>query len=307
MKNACRNRFLDISWTRYYKKPGKDWLKFPKHCIWSHGGTAAPGFMIQSMKKPAEHSARALRLACRTGGHTGPTPGFAPGYAQANLVVVPCEHAFDFLLFCQRNPRPCPVLEVTDPGNPEPRQVAPGADLRTDLPRYRIWHDGLVVEEPANLLGHWRADAVAFLLGCSFSFEEALLAAGVPVRHIEQKTNVPMYHTSLACQPAGRFSGPLVVSMRPMKPAQAIHAALVCQRFPQSHGAPIHWGEPEAIGIHDIHSPDEGDPVEIRPGEVPVFWACGVTPQAAARQARLPWMATHVPGHMFVTDLRNES
>ena len=161
-----------------------------------------------------------------------------------------------------------------------------------------------MVEEPTALLGHWTEDSVAFLLGCSFTFEAALLEAGLPVRHIEQGKNVPMYKTNIACQPAGRFSGPLVVSMRPMTPGQAIEATLICQRFPQSHGAPIHLGDPEAIGIGRIDQPDEGDAVEIRRGEMPVFWACGVTPQAAAKQAKLPWMATHAPGHMFVTDLR---
>ena len=256
------------------------------------------------MAPTTENPAKSLRLACRAGTHNGPTPGLAPGYGQANLVVVPREHAFHFLLFCQRNPKPCPVLEVTDPGDPEPRLTAPGADLRTDLPRYRIWRDGRVAEETTSLLGHWPEDAVAFLLGCSFSFEAALLAAGLPVRHIEQGRNVPMYRTTVPCQPAGPFAGPLVVSMRPMTPAQAIQAALICNRFPQSHGAPIHWGDPADLGIPDIHRPDEGDPVEIRPGEVPVFWACGVTPQAAATHAKLPWMATHSPGHMFVTDMK---
>ena len=256
--------------------------------------------------KQLPSKAQALRLACRARTHTGPTPGYAPGYSQANLVVVPQQHAFDFLLFCQRNPRPCPVLEVTDPGDPQPKETAPGADLRTDLPRYRIWRNGEVVEEPTDLLGHWTEDSVAFLLGCSFTFEAALLEAGLPVRHIEQGKNVPMYKTNIACQPAGRFSGPLVVSMRPMTPGQAIEATLICQRFPQSHGAPIHLGDPEAIGIGRIDQPDEGDAVEIRRGEIPVFWACGVTPQAAAKQAKLPWMATHAPGQMFVTDLREQ-
>ena len=204
-------------------------------------------------------------------------------------MVVPRELAFDFLLFCQRNPKPCPLLDVTEPGSPEPAFVAPGADVRTDLPRYRVYRRGEQVEEPADLNEWWRPDSVAFLLGCSFTFESALLQAGVPLRHIEQGCNVPMYRTNIACLPAGAFRGPLVVSMRPLTPAQAVTATQVCARFPRAHGVPVHFG----------------DPVEVRPGEVPVFWACGVTPQAVATEARPPLLLTHKPGHMFVTDLRD--
>jgi uncharacterized protein YcsI (UPF0317 family) len=224
---------------------------------------------------------------------------------QANLVVVPRELAFDFLLFCQRNPKPCPLLDVTEPGSPEPRLVAPGADLRTDLPCYRVYRSGKLVEEPSDLLPFWRDDMVGFLLGCSFTFENALLQAGLPVRHLEMGCNVPMYRTNLACRPAGVFRGPMTVSMRPLTPAQAVRAVEVCSRFPRAHGAPIHLGDPEALGIRDLGNPDFGDPVEIRPGEIPVFWACGVTPQTVAMEARPPLLLTHKPGHMFVTDLRN--
>jgi len=227
------------------------------------------------------------------------------GYVQANLVVVPRDLAFDFLLFCQRNPKPCPLLDVTEAGNPEPCLVAPGADLRTDLPRYRVYRDGEVVDEPTDLARWWRDDLVGFLLGCSFTFESALLQAGVPVRHLEQGCNVPMYRTSIACRPAGVFHGPMVVSMRPLTPAQAVTATRVCGRFPRAHGVPVHFGDPEAIGIRDLSKPDFGDPVEMRSGEVPVFWACGVTPQAVAMQSRPPFLITHKPGHMFVTDLRD--
>lgn len=236
---------------------------------------------------------------------TGPTPGLALGHVQANLVVVPRPLAFDFLLFCQRNPRPCPVLDVTEPGDPEPRRIAPGADLRTDLPRYCLYRDGRLAAEYDDVRGLWSADFVSFLLGCSFTFENALLAAGLPVRHIEHGCNVPMYRTSLACVPAGVFHGPMVVSMRPMTVAQAIRAVEICVRFPRAHGTPVHIGDPAAIGIRDVARPDFGDPVPIHPGEVPVFWACGVTPQAVVMEAKLPLVITHKPGHMFVSDWRD--
>jgi uncharacterized protein YcsI (UPF0317 family) len=244
----------------------------------------------------------ALRAAIRRGTWTGPTAGLAPGCAQANLVVLPAADALDFLRFCVHNPQPCPVLEVTDPGSPEPVHTAPGADLRTDLPRYRVYRDGELAEEPGDVIAHWRDDLVAFLLGCSFTFERALLAEGLPVRHIEQGVNVPMYRTSVECRPAGRFAGPLVVSMRPMRPAEAIRATQVTARYVRAHGAPVHVGDPEAIGIADLDRPDYGDPVEVRDGELPVFWACGVTPQAAAARSRPELMISHAPGHMFVTD-----
>jgi uncharacterized protein YcsI (UPF0317 family) len=246
-----------------------------------------------------------IRTLVREGTVTGPTPGLALGYVQANLVALPRDLAFDFLLFCQRNPRPCPLLDVTEPGEAEPRFVAPGADLRTDVPRYCVFRDGRLVDEPADVRAVWQQDWVGFLLGCSFTFEDALLRAGLPVRHIEAGCNVPMYRTTVPCRPAGAFRGPLVVSMRPMTPAEAIRAVQVCGRFPRAHGAPIHVGNPAELGIRDIDRPDFGDPVEIRPGEVPVFWACGVTPQAVVMQARPPVCVTHKPGHMFVTDLRD--
>ena len=193
--------------------------------------------------------ADALRAAVRAGEHTGPTAGLAPGYTQANLVALPEADAFDFLRFCVANPKPCPVLDVSDPGSPEPAQMAPGADLRTDVPRYRIWRDGELVDEPTDASEHWRDDLVAFLIGCSFTFERALLAEGLPIRHVEQGVNVPMYRTSIDCTPAGRFSGPLVVSMRPMTPAQAIRATQITSRYAPVHGAPVHVGSPEAIGV----------------------------------------------------------
>ena len=246
-----------------------------------------------------------VRAACRAGTWTGPTPGLAPGFVQANLVILPRDWAEDFLQFCQQNPQPCPLLDVTEPGSPEPRQVAPGSDVRTDLPRYRIWQHGELVEEPTEISAWWQEELVSFLLGCSFTFENALLEAGIPVRHLEQGVNVPMYRTRRPCVPAGRFRGPLVVSMRPLTPDQAARARDICARFPLAHGEPIQVGDPGSLGIADIFQPDYGDPVEIRPGEIPVFWACGVTPQAALLESRPPFAITHAPGHMFVTDIQS--
>jgi uncharacterized protein YcsI (UPF0317 family) len=229
----------------------------------------------------------------------------APGFVQANLVVLPRESAFDFLLFTQRNPKPCPLLEVVEAGSAEPRVMAPGADLRTDLPRYRLYRDGELVDEPIDLTPFWSDDLVSFLIGCSFTFESALIEAGVPVRHVEQCTNVPMYITSIPTVPAGAFHGPTVVSMRPIPAGQVVRAVQVTSRFPAVHGAPIQIGDPAAIGIRDLARPDLGDPVEIRAGEVPVFWACGVTPQAVAMASKPRLMLTHAPGHMFITDRRD--
>jgi uncharacterized protein YcsI (UPF0317 family) len=243
-----------------------------------------------------------VRQACRRGDWSGPTCGLAAGFAQANLVVLPADWADDFLLFCRRNPRPCPLLDVTDAGSPVPAGVAPGADLRSDLPRYRVWEHGELVEEPMDIHHRWRDDLVAFLIGCSFTFEAALVRAGVPVRHVELGRNVPMYRTSIECRPAGRFHGPLVVSMRPLRPADAIRAVEITSRFPDDHGPPVHLGFPEQIGISDLSRPDYGDAVPVAEGELPVFWACGVTPQAVAQASRPPLMITHSPGCMFVTD-----
>ncbi|MEO3938562.1 putative hydro-lyase [Dermatophilaceae bacterium Soc4.6] len=231
-----------------------------------------------------------------------PTSGWAPGFTQANLVVLPKDWAFDMLLFGQRNPRPVPLLDVTEPGTTE-TVLAPGADLRTDLPRYRVWRDGLLVDEPTDVVDLWRDDLVSFLIGCSFSFETALLDAGVPVRNIEQGRNVSMYRTTVDCRPAGRLSGPLVVSMRPVPAAQVVTAVQVTGRMPQVHGAPVHVGAPEVLGIADLATPDFGDAVDLQPGDVPVFWACGVTPQAALMASRPPFAITHAPGFMFVSDV----
>jgi uncharacterized protein YcsI (UPF0317 family) len=235
-------------------------------------------------------------------GLVAPTTGWATRFTQANLVVVPQEWAYDMLLFGQRNPQPVPLLDVTDPGAVS-SVLAPGADLRTDLPLYRVWRDGVLAAEPTDVVDEWSADLVSFVIGCSFSFESALLDAGIPVRHLEQHRNVSMYRTNVECRPAGRLSGPLVVSMRPIPASQVATAVQVTARMPSVHGAPVHVGSPTALGIADLSAPDFGDPVGARDGDVPVFWACGVTPQAALMASRPPFAITHAPGHMFITDV----
>lgn len=248
-----------------------------------------------------------IRQLCRTNTLDLPTPGLALGYVQANLVILPLDLAFEFLLFCQRNTKACPILDVTDVGNPEPKIIAPGADIRTDLPRYQIFRQGRLVEETTNILNLWQDDLVAFLIGCSFSFENALLNAGLPVRHIEESKNVPMYKTNISCSPTQQFSSPLVVSMRPMPMHQVVRAVEITSRYVRAHGSPIHIGNPEAIGITALENPDYGDAVSIHEHEVPVFWACGVTTQTAILQRKPELAITHVPGHMFISDLKDES
>ncbi|MGC0418641.1 putative hydro-lyase [Embleya sp. AB8] len=233
------------------------------------------------------------------------TGGRAPGFVQANLVVVPRDWAYDMLLFAQRNPRSCPLLEVLDVGSPY-SELAPGADLRTDLPRYRVWRDGELVDEPTDVRELWRDDLVTFVIGCSFTFDAGLARAGIPVRHQELGRNVPMYVTNRPCRAAGRLAGPLVVSMRPIPGESVARAVTVSAALPAMHGAPVHVGAPEALGIGELGRPDFGDPVPIEAGEVPVFWACGVTPQAALAASKVPFAITHAPGHMFVTDARVE-
>lgn len=248
----------------------------------------------------------AVRAAIRAGRWTGPTAGLAPGYVQANLVLLPASHAYDFLLFCQRNPKPCPLLEVTERGDAHPGHIAAGADLRTDLPQYRIFRQGVPAGHARQITDLWQQDFIAFLLGCSFTFEAAMRRAGIPVRHLDEDRNVPMYVSSITCRPAGAFAGPMVVSMRPVPAGLIPRAVQVTARCPLAHGAPIHIGDPAAIGIRDLAHPDFGDAVTVHAGEVPVFWACGVTPQVVAREARPEIMITHAPGHMFITDLRDE-
>ncbi|WP_417661187.1 putative hydro-lyase [Pseudomonas sp.] len=247
-----------------------------------------------------------LRQKIRLGEFTGPTAGLAAGFAQANLLIVNQAQAYDFLLFCQRNPQACPLLDVSDVGSAVSRYAAPGADIRTDLPKYRIYRHGVLDEEVGDITAHWQDDMVAFLIGCSFSFESALLANDVPVRHIEDNHNVPMYISNRQCRPAGQFSGPMVVSMRPMPADKVVRAVQVTSRFPGVHGAPVHIGDPAALGINDLAQPDFGCASKLNEGEVPVFWACGVTPQAVVMHSKPALAITHAPGHMLICDIRNE-
>jgi uncharacterized protein YcsI (UPF0317 family) len=245
------------------------------------------------------------RAAIRRGDHTTSTAGLAPGCVQANLMILPKDLADEFLLFCQRNPKPCPLLAVSAPGETSLAALGADIDIRTDIPRYRVWRYGELAGEPTDLNEVWRDDLVSFLIGCSFSFEEALLADGLDVRHISQGCNVPMYRTSIPTASTPRLRGPLVVSMRPFKAADAIRAIQITSRFPSVHGAPVHIGDPALIGIRDLSRPDYGDTVDIRPGEIPVFWACGVTPQAVISTVKPEFSITHAPGHMLITDMVN--
>ncbi|MFJ7831003.1 putative hydro-lyase [Peribacillus sp. NPDC097284] len=254
-----------------------------------------------SKASPAE-----LRSMIRNNEWTKPTAGMANGYAQANLAILKKEHAFDFLLFCQRNPKSCPLLDVTEIGSPVPKFAAQAGDIRTDIPKYRIYKYGEWVEEVTDISDYWEDDMVGFLIGCSFTFEHALLNNDISIRHIEEDCNVPMYKTNIPCIEAGIFHGEMVVSMRPIPQKDVVRAAQVTSRFPAVHGGPIHIGNPEAIGIASIDQPDFGDVVTIHEGEVPVFWACGVTPQSIAMETKPAIMITHAPGHMFITDIRDE-
>src|SRR3979411_3202107 len=247
----------------------------------------------------------AARQACRAGMVTT-TAGIANGFVQGNLAILPAKLAASFPRFCQLNPKPCPIIGMSEAGHPRLTSLRLDPDIRPDLPRYRVWRDGEVVEEPTDIMAHWRDDLVAFVIGCSFSFEEALMADDLPIRQIECAVRVPMSRPTLACAPSGPFAGPMVVSMRPFKPADAIRAVQITSRFPAVHGAPVHLGHPHSIGIKDIAKPDYGDPVPVEADEIPVFWACGVTPQAVIAAAKLPFAITHAPGLMLVTDLRNK-
>lgn len=245
------------------------------------------------------------RLAIRAGRWAGHTSGTAPHHVQGNVVILPAAQADDFLRFCQRNPKPCPLLAVSEPGDPNLPRLGADLDIRSDVPRYRVWRHGELVAEPTDIRALWRDDLVSFVIGCSFSFEQPLLDAGIPLRHIAEGRNVAMYRTTIPTVPAGPFHGPMVVSMRPMSPANAIRAVQVTARVPQVHGAPVHLGDPAQIGIADLQQPDFGDAVAVLPGEMPVYWACGVTPQAVVMEARPEFCITHAPGKMLITDLRD--
>ncbi len=245
------------------------------------------------------------RAAIRSSAWTGHTSGLAEGHVQGNVVILPDLLANDFLRYCQRNPKPCPLLAVSEPGDALLPGLGADIDIRTDVPRYRVWRDGKLADQPTDISALWRKDLVTFVIGCSFSFEQALLEAGIPLRHIAQKRNVAMYRSHIATSPAGVFNGPMVVSMRPLKALDAIRAIQITSRFPNVHGAPVHMGDPALIGIADLAKPDYGDAVDVMRDEIPVFWACGVTPQAAITQARPEFCITHAPGAMLITDLLN--
>jgi len=254
---------------------------------------------------PPPGSGLAARLAIRADKHRGPTSGLAPGFVQGNLAILPQQLAADFLRFCQLNPKSCPLIGMSAPGDWRVPALAEDLDIRTDLPRYRVWRHGELIAEPTDIRDVWRDDLVSFVIGCSFSFEEALVSDGIELRHITRGCNVPMYRTSIATAQAGPFHGPMVVSMRPMTPANAIRAIQITTRFPAVHGAPVHVGKPELIGIEDIMQPDYGDAVPVRDDELPVFWACGVTPQSVIATVKPEFCITHYPGSMLVTDRKN--
>lgn len=250
-------------------------------------------------------SAYGVRQRIRKGEIKGHTSGIAGRHVQGNVVILPKKEAAEFLQFCQRNPKPCPLLDVLDCGAFQLPNLGQDIDIRSDVPAYRVWRDGILVEECNDIRSIWRDDLVTFILGCSFSFEQALIDDGIPLRHVQQGRNVAMFKTDIPTNPAGSFFGPLVVSMRPMLAEHVIRAIQITSRFPTVHGAPIHIGDPKLIGIHDLTTPEYGDAVDIMPNEIPVFWACGVTPQAAILQAKPPLCITHAPGCMLVTDLLN--
>ena len=254
---------------------------------------------------PVASDAAAARGAIRRGEWTQHTSGLAERHVQGNLVILPRAWADDFLRYCQRNPKPCPLLAMSEPGDPHLPALGADIDIRTDVPRYRVWREGELADEPTDVSALWRDDLVSFVIGCSFSFEQALIDEGLPLRHVQQGRNVPMFRTSIETAPAGPFRGPMVVSMRPLRAAAAIRAIQITSRFPDVHGAPVHLGDPALIGIKDLAKPDYGDAVDVLPDELPVFWACGVTPQAAITQARPEFCITHAPGAMLITDLFN--
>jgi uncharacterized protein YcsI (UPF0317 family) len=263
-------------------------------------GTAAMGGSEQ-----ARAAAQKVRMEIRSGEFTKGTEGQAPGIVQGNVAIMPADWAADFVRFCHFNPKPCPLIGVTEPGDPYLPMLGDDIDIRKDVPAYRVFRDGVAVDETNDITDLWRDDLVAFVLGCSYSFEDALLQANVPLRHIEKGVTVPMYWSNIPTTPAGPFHGPTVVSMRPLKAKDAIRAVQITSRFPNVHGSPLHFGDPAQIGIKDLNDTYFSDPLEFKDGEVPVFWACGVTPQAVIEQAKPPFCITHKPGHMLITDLLN--
>lgn len=269
-----------------------------------HSNSAVPPSAADAA--PADPGAlgpAAARSLFRAGLST-PTAGWSRGFTQANLIIVPRSAADDVRLFAERNPQACPILGVLEAGETSGPLLA-GGDIRTDLGRYTVYENGVLVDTPTDLLARWQDDLVTFIVGCSFTFESALQAGGVPVRHIDQGVNVPMYRSNRRCTPAGSLTGPLVVSMRPIPADQVLDAVNITSHYPAVHGAPVHFGDPADLGITDLSRPDFGDAVELAPGDVPVFWACGVTPQAAVMESRPPLAFGHAPGHMLITDARD--
>lgn len=248
-----------------------------------------------------------LRAAIRSAAFSGHTAGLAPGKLQCNIAILPEAYALDFLRFCLRNPKPCPIVGVSETGDPALPTLGPDIDIRHDLPRYRLYRDGRFDSDATDIAGHWRDDMVTVALGCSFTFERALMAAGIAMRHVDQNLTVPMYRTSLPLEPAGRFGGNMVVSMRPLRGGDVPRAVEICARYPLAHGAPVHVGDPAAIGITALDQPDWGQAVRIDPDEVPVFWACGVTSQNALLAADIPFVISHAPGHMLISDVDEEA
>lgn len=244
-----------------------------------------------------------VRAAIRAGRYDRHTAGLAAGKLQCNLAILPEGVALDFLRFCQRNPKPCPVVGVSDTGNPFMTTLGHDIDIRTDVPRYRIFREGAFTEEVTDITNLWRDDLVTVALGCSFTFENALIADNIPVRHIEQDKTVPMYRTNIALTPAGVFAGKMVATMRPIHNSRLEDAYEISAAFPHAHGAPIAFGHPAQVGISDLNAPDWGDPVPVKDDEIPVYWACGVTPQNVLLNAKLPICITHAPGHMLIADL----
>lgn len=258
-----------------------------------------------SEKRPEFTAPREARRWIRQGMHRDHTATMAPDFVQGNLCILPSQYAEDFAEFCRRNPKPCPLIGQSKVGDPRLPSLGEDLDIRTDLPRYRVFRDGQLIDEPTDITAYWRDDLVSFVLGCSFSFEQALIEDGVRLRHVERGTNVAMYKTNIDTIAAGPFSGKMVVSMRPLHPAEAIRAIEITSRFPKVHGAPVHIGLPEQIGITDLEKPYAGDAPRMTADEIPVFWACGVTPQVAVEQARPSLCITHMPGSMIITDLKN--
>lgn len=263
--------------------------------------------MSETYQKLKNSTLDEQRAAIRSGAYRSHTAGLGKGHLQANLAIMPEAYALDFMRFCQRNPKPCPLTGVSDTGNPMMFTLGRDIDIRTDVPAYNIYRNGKLAGSVSDISDIWRDDLVVFALGCSFTFEHALMRAGIPVWHIDNDKTVPMFRSKIDTVPAGPFSGKMVVSMRAIPESRVSEAIEISRRFPLAHGAPVYWGDPEGLGIADLSAPDWGDPSPIGPGEVPVFWACGVTPQVAIEAARLPLCITHKPGHMLITDVAEDA